>query len=79
MIIDKILTLIPDGKVKIKQHGSDPRNYKVNFNKVREVLGFVPSVTIDEGIKELINAFNNKIFSLKEEDVNGFGNYTLDN
>ena len=28
------------GKVKYNKLGNDPRNYRVSFNKVKEMLGF---------------------------------------
>ena len=31
---------IPNCKVKYQEHGSDPRNYKVNFNKVKSTFFF---------------------------------------
>ena len=31
MIVDSILKKIPDAKVRYLEHGSDPRNYRVNF------------------------------------------------
>ena len=44
------------GKVVYNSKGSDPRNYRVSFKKVKEVLGFEPNFTVEEGIKELIEA-----------------------
>ena len=54
MIVDTILGKIPGGKVRFKEHGSDPRNYRVSFEKVKSVLGFEPKYTIQDGIDELI-------------------------
>ena len=39
MIVDTILEHLPDAKVRFQEHGSDPRNYRVDFTKVRKVLG----------------------------------------
>ena len=77
MIVDSILKKIPDGKVKYQEHGSDPRNYRVNFNKVKTVLGFEPKYTIQNGIDKLVDAMNNHIFDHVGENRNFHGNYEI--
>lgn len=63
-IVDKILEYIPDVNVKCWEHVTDPRDYRVDFSKVAQQLGFVPEYTVDDGIKEIISAVNNHIFDL---------------
>jgi len=77
MIVDSILKRIPNGKVKYQEHGSDPRNYRVSFQKVKDVLGFEPSFTVDDGIDELVRAIENHIFDKVEENINFHGNYEI--
>jgi len=77
MIVDLILNKIPDGKVKYQEHGSDPRNYRVNFNKVKTVLGFKPKYTVQDGIDELVDAMDNHIFDHVDENRNFHGNYEM--
>ena len=77
MIVDMILNKIPYGKVKYQEHGSDPRNYRVNFNKVKTVLGFEPKYTIQDGINELVEAMDNHVFDHVDENRNFFGNYKI--
>lgn len=36
----------------------DPRSYKVNSDKIRDVLGFVPSRTVRDAITDLVRAFD---------------------
>jgi len=78
MIVDSILKIIPDGKVKYQEHGSDPRNYRVNFKKVKTVLGFEPKYTVQDGIDELVDAMDNHIFDHVDENKNFHGNYEID-
>jgi len=78
MIVNYILEKFPDGKVHYQEHGSDPRNYRVNFEKVKSVLGFEPKYTIQDGIKELIEAINNHIFDHVDQNRNFFGNYEIE-
>jgi len=77
MIVDTILENIPDGKIRYKDHGSDPRNYRISFEKVKSVLGFEPKHTIQDGIEELIEAINKHVFDHVDENKNFFGNYEI--
>ena len=78
MIVDAILDKIPDGKVHYQDHGSDPRNYRVSFEKVKSVLGFEPEYTIHDGIDELIEAIRNHVFDHVDKNKNFFGNYEIE-
>ena len=76
-IIEEIVNHLPDAKIKYEEHGTDPRNYRVNFDKVQKTLGFEPEYTVSEGIKELLMAFKNHTFDHVGEQKNLFGNYDL--
>jgi len=79
MLIDEIERCVPNAQVKYKEDGGDPRNYRVDFSKVKEVLHFEPQFSVADGIKELISAIDNGFF----RDISGredhFGNYKLYN
>ena len=77
MIVDAIFEKIPDGKVQYQDHGNDPRNYRVSFEKVKSILGFKPEYTFQDGIDELIEAINNHVFDHVDENKNFFGNYEI--
>lgn len=77
MIVNQILKKIPEGKIKYQEFGSDPRNYRVSFNKVKTVLGFKPKYNIQDGIDELVEAINNHIFDNVESSKNFHGNYEI--
>jgi nucleoside-diphosphate-sugar epimerase len=77
MIVDTIQTFIPTAKIKYGANGSDPRNYKVSFKKVKETLGFEPKYTVKDGVEELINAFSYGIFSDSLKHKENFGNYEV--
>ena len=38
MIIDEIKNYIPNSKIKYVENGIDPRDYRVNFNKIKKCL-----------------------------------------
>ena len=51
-----IQNLIPTAKIIHLGDDVDKRNYWVNFNKIRGTLGFSPEWTIQDGIKQVIEA-----------------------
>jgi len=77
MIVDAILKQLPDAKVKYQEHGADPRNYRVDFSKVRERLFFEPAYTVADGIEELIAAIRQGLFHKIEEPKSFYGNWEL--
>lgn len=78
MIVEAIQKHIPDAPVAYQAHGSDPRNYRVNFKKIRERLGFTPRFSVEDGIKELIRALDQNLFEDAETRANFYGNYEID-
>jgi len=78
MIVDKIIKYLPNSNVKYVDNGSDPRNYKVDFSKVKSNLSFEPKYSIDDGIKELINAFDIGLFADSYDNKNLYGNFKID-
>lgn len=53
MIVDEIKKQIPDAKVKYVAKNEDPRDYRVNFSKIKERLGFELMFTVPSGIKQI--------------------------
>jgi nucleoside-diphosphate-sugar epimerase len=76
-IIDIVLSKLPRGKVGYREFGSDPRNYRVDFRKVREELFFEPAYDVQYGVTELISALRNGFFSDYDNRRNFYGNYEL--
>jgi nucleoside-diphosphate-sugar epimerase len=77
MIVDVICENIPTAKIAYSSNGSDPRNYKVNFSKVKNTLGFVPKYNVQDGVKELINALENGLYADAIVNKGKYGNYKL--
>jgi nucleoside-diphosphate-sugar epimerase len=78
MIVETISKHISKSKIKFSDNGSDPRNYKVSFKKVREKLKFEPKHTIQDGIKELLEALNIGIYNDSLNCKDQYGNFTID-
>jgi nucleoside-diphosphate-sugar epimerase len=73
-IVDLILKKLPRANVKYQNFGGDPRNYRVNFAKVKKVMNFEPKYSVEYGIDELIETINNRVFD-DNNDLNG--NYKI--
>ena len=77
MIVDTIKEYLPEAKIKFGVNGSDPRNYKVSFKKAKELLGFEPMYTVNNGVEELIKAFELGVYSDSLENKNKYGNFII--
>jgi nucleoside-diphosphate-sugar epimerase len=77
MIVDTIASYLPEAKIKFGANGSDPRNYKVSFKKVKDRLGFEPRYSVKDGIEELISALKIGVYADSMSDKNKYGNYEI--
>lgn len=78
MIVEAIQKHIPDAPVSYQEHGTDPRNYRVDFAKIRERLGFTPRYTVEDGVRELIDALDQDLFADVDARTNFYGNYEIE-
>ena len=76
-IIEAIQQQVSQPLVTYQDHGSDPRNYRVDFTKVRQILGFEPTHTIEDGITELIQALADGQFKNADTHPDIYGNHQL--
>lgn len=76
-IVDIIIAQLKSGKVKYEKGGRDPRNYKVNFDKISKVLKFQTNHTVKNAVEELIEKIKTGSFVDIESDKNFYGNYFL--
>jgi nucleoside-diphosphate-sugar epimerase len=53
MIVAEILAQIPDGRVKYVKKDEDPRDYRVNSDKIKKDLHFEITKTVPDGIREI--------------------------
>lgn len=77
MVVEEIVRHIPRSKVTYQERGADPRNYRVNFDKIRRVLNFTPEISVQQGISEILAALNQGLFDHVEEQRHFFGNYEI--
>ncbi len=76
-IVELIHQRIPDAPIRYKDHGSDPRNYRVNFEKIRNVLHFIPAKSVADGVDELIRAMQSGVFDNADAHPNFYGNRSI--
>ena len=62
-IVNLIRKETGDFEVEFVEKGSDPRDYKVSFEKIRKVLGFEITKRVPDGIREVAFAVRNGIIT----------------
>ena len=53
MIIDEVCKIVPNVKVHYVESSEDPRDYRVNFDKIKNELGYTITKKVPDGIKEI--------------------------
>lgn len=69
MVIDEIRHLLPESKVEYVKKNDDPRDYRVNCDKIKQDLGFRVSKKVSDGIREIIDALSNGILPNPESQM----------
>jgi nucleoside-diphosphate-sugar epimerase len=67
MIVDEIIKLIPDARINYVKKDEDPRDYRVNFSKIKHELGFQITKRVPDGISEIIKALGIGTFKDTED------------
>ena len=53
MIIEEVCKVVPNVKVNYVDSSEDPRDYRVNFDKIKNELGYTITKKVPEGVKEI--------------------------
>lgn len=53
MIIEAVCKVVPNVQVHYVEMNEDPRDYRVNFDKIKKELGFTITKTVPDGVKEI--------------------------
>jgi nucleoside-diphosphate-sugar epimerase len=79
MVVESALEALGgEGSVIWTEGGTDARNYKVAFDKIRERLGFEPAHTVAGSIASLIEAVRSGLFDRVDENSLYHRNYELE-
>jgi len=77
MIAQEVCRQLGRGIVRYQSGGVDPRNYRVNFAKIREQLDFKPMWNLERGVQELLRALKMNLFGAERELSLRCGNYAV--
>ena len=67
MLINEIKKVLPNSKIKYIKKNDDPRDYRVNCDKIKNELGFKISMTVPDGIKEIKHLIENQLIKNPED------------
>lgn len=77
MIVDELLKYLPASRINYGMNGTDARNFRVAFSKVKNILGFTPEYSVPYGIQELIRAFEIGLYADSLESPDKYGNFEI--
>ncbi|MCF6296439.1 MAG: NAD(P)-dependent oxidoreductase [Flavobacteriaceae bacterium] len=63
MLADEILKVEPNAKIKYVKRDEDPRDYRVDFSKIKNELGFEITKRVPDGIREIHDIIKNNILT----------------
>jgi nucleoside-diphosphate-sugar epimerase len=61
MIAEEIKKVVPNSTIKYIKKDDDPRDFRVDFSKIKNELGFSITRRVPDGIREVHNAIKNNI------------------
>ena len=67
MLINEIRKVLPNCRIKYVKKNDDPRDYRVNCDKIKNELGFEISMRVPDGIKEIKRIIQEKLIQDPEE------------
>lgn len=62
MLAEIIKSHIPDLEIEYVSRNEDPRDYRVDFSKIKSVLGFAPKSTVPMGVEEILKGLEAELF-----------------
>jgi len=69
-VVQMIEKALPDIKAHYSDSADDVRNYKVDFTKIEQAIGFEPTLKVQNGIDELIFCFRTEVLSKTDFESN---------
>lgn len=77
MVVEMILGELGHGKVKYQAGGSDPRNYRVSFDKIVSVLDFTNKYSVLGSIRRVINFVKSGMFDDVDQNLRFYTNTSI--
>lgn len=63
MIIEEVCKIVPNAKINYVEMDEDPRDYRVNFDKIKNELGYTITKTVPDGIREIYTLLSTGIIT----------------
>ncbi len=63
MVIKEVCKVVPNVKVNYVESNEDPRDYRVNFDKIKNELGFTITKTVPDGVREIYTLLSTQIIT----------------
>ena len=67
MLVNEIKKVLPNSKIKYVKKDDDPRDYRVNCDKIKKELGFEISIRVPDGIMEVKQMIEEKLIKDPED------------
>lgn len=78
MVVDVVQEAIGGrGNVSFEEGGRDPRNYRVNFDKIRDRIGYVPDVRVPQSVAAVARAVEAGAYDDFEQRQSFYTNHTI--
>ena len=77
MIVKKIKKYFSNFKLVIKENSTDPRDYRVDFSKIKKIYNFTPKFSVDSGIIEILKVIKNGKYKRLSSYKDKLGNYKI--
>lgn len=69
MLANEIMKVVPNVEVTFVPKDEDPRDYKVDFSRIENELGFEISRTVPQGVREIYHLINNGFLLNPESEI----------
>jgi nucleoside-diphosphate-sugar epimerase len=63
MLAEELLKICPDAKIRFVSKSEDPRDYRVDFSKIKNELGFKVTRKVPDGMREIFRILKDGIIS----------------
>ena len=63
MLVSEIVKQLPNSKISYDKKDEDPRDYRVDFNKIKDTFDFRITKKVPEGISQVIELIKNGILN----------------
>lgn len=70
-----VVQKVPTAKMKIVNENVDKRNYRVNFRRIREDLGFLPLWSVSDGVDQVLHAIRSG--AVRDYRISKYSNLTF--